>query len=163
MSRYSTGSIRYSFAIHGVDGVKISICRTAFKNIFSLSNDKLSNLTKRMSGQNLGLNTDNGSISAIGLDGRGRSKFCVKNRVPAEMIMSSRTFLIAQMKNHGVPSHYLQGQSSAIYMPSSCSIKELWLAFLKEEDPEFFVLITSALEAQTPLDQEIFKPLITKR
>ena len=163
VSRYSTGSFRYSFAIPGVDGVKISICRTAFKNIFSLSNDKLSNLTKRLTGQNSGLNTDNGSISAIGLDGRGRSKLCVKNRVHAEIIISARTFLIAQVKKHGVPSHYLQGQSSAIYMPSSCSIKELWLAFLEEEDPEFFSLMSSAREAQTPLDQEILKPLMTKR
>ena len=145
VSKYRSGSFKFSFAMPGVDGVPIPICRVAFMNVFSLGSVKLSNLTKRMTGQYQKADSETVSVPAIGIDGRGRSKENVKNRIDAELVNAARCYIVRIVKRDGIPSHYLQNQQACeiIYMPSSSSIKELWKGFLSDHDPYSFTKVVA--------------------
>ena len=166
ISKYKSGSYQFLFAIPGFDAVKISICRIAFMAVFSLGTIKLSNLTKRMTGRyDHVVDGEALSVPSIGVDNRGRSSVNVRNCVDIDHINAARSYLLQEIKRLGVPSHYLQNQSSAkvIYMPSSLSINELWKGFMRQHHPESFHRMFAASDSQAQLNPNPFKPAVTHR
>ena len=117
VSKYTTGSYKFTFEIPDNEGVFRTVCRIAFMNIFSLGSVKLTNLTKRMTGrygEQAGAEFEsNLSIPHLGIDGRGRSSAMVPNRTDPGAIEEARSFVVEQIIVFGVPSHYRQSQNSS--------------------------------------------------
>ena len=97
--------------------------------VFSLETIELTNLTiKEMTGRyDHAVDSEAAFVPSISVDNQGRSSVNVRNCVDIDHINAAQSYLLQEIKRHGVSSHYPQNQLSAkvIYMPLSLSINEL--------------------------------------